>query len=276
MPYRWPISRALACRRAQDGQGGEVRAGRRDGADANIDRHPALPRPVDVLEVQQQRELIHNERQARSVAHGHGGMPAAGVLAVHRDRADAGQHPDPPQVVVQVLASGAEITERATSGPDAQRDAASAGEGDRECEPAEQRGPLARVQFLVVGVAQRASQWREACHMRTIRARPGSACSPRGQKVAASRMSSGPVLGSVPRPVNIPPKFSPATQTTSATMTPAASTGRVVTGLSTPAAIAAQATASSTDTRVPWMPTAAATAWSMLAIQLGSPAASPA
>src|SRR5580693_6681043 len=50
-----------AAQGAEQGQGGEVGAGQGAGADTEVDRDPALPGPVDVLEVQEQRELIDDE-----------------------------------------------------------------------------------------------------------------------------------------------------------------------------------------------------------------------
>jgi len=94
----------------------------------------------------------------------------------------------------------------------------------------------------------------------------------RGQKAAASRISSGPVFGSVPWPVSIPPKPCASTQMTAAVTTASIRTGRVAAGTSTPTAMTAKRAARTIAAAVPWVPIAAAAARSIEAIQPGSPA----
>jgi hypothetical protein len=53
----------LAPQPAKHGKSSEVRAGRRDAANPDIDGDPSLARPVNILEVQQQGEFIDDERQ---------------------------------------------------------------------------------------------------------------------------------------------------------------------------------------------------------------------
>src|SRR6202451_4815163 len=74
-----------AAQGAEQGQGGEVGSGHGAGADAEVDRDPALLGPVDVLEVQEQRELIDNERDHGPVGQGEQREPAAGFRAADGD-----------------------------------------------------------------------------------------------------------------------------------------------------------------------------------------------
>src|SRR6266702_387949 len=161
---------AVPAQRPQGRQGGEVRSGHGDPADAEVHRDPALPRPVDVLQVKQQRELVDDQGQAAAVADRHGGMRPEPVGAAHGDRADSRQHPDAPQVVVQVLAARADVLERPAAGPDAPGDRADRPECRGEGDPARQGGPLT----LVKVVAQHGAQPRsKIVHTRTIRRERG-------------------------------------------------------------------------------------------------------
>src|SRR5580700_11679792 len=148
VPRRGTLPDAAA-QGTEQGQGGEVGAGQGAGADTEVDRDPALLGPVDVLKVQEQRELIDDEGQPGAVGQGHGRVPTAGVLAVDGDGADAADHADAPHVVVQVRAADAQVTERALAVLDAVGDAPDGAERGSEGEPAEQCGPLPWVQFLV-------------------------------------------------------------------------------------------------------------------------------
>src|SRR5579875_3912712 len=150
---------------AQYRQRGEVGAGQRDVSHAEVHRDPALPGPVDVLQVQQQRELVDDKREPGAVAERHQRVPAVPVLAADGHAADAGQHADPPHVVVQMLAAHAEVAERAPAGPDAVGDAAHRAERGGERQPAQQGGALARVEFGAEGAAGSPCQ---GAHRRTI------------------------------------------------------------------------------------------------------------
>ena len=90
-----------------------------DAADADIDRDPALLGPVDVLQVEQQGELIDDERQAAAVADGDRRVTAVPLLAADGDLADGGQQADAPHVVMQVRAADADVAERPPARPDA-------------------------------------------------------------------------------------------------------------------------------------------------------------
>ena len=122
-----------------DRQAGEVTPDERAAADPDINRDAALLRPVDVLQVEQQRELVHDQRQADTVSERGGRVTAQFLVALDGDRADAGQHADAPHVVMQVLAADAHVLERALASPDGVRDPAHAAEGPRERQPADQR-----------------------------------------------------------------------------------------------------------------------------------------
>src|SRR5215472_6752716 len=97
--------------RAHERAAGEVAAHRRDGTDPEIDRDPALPGPVHVTQVEQQRELVHDQGEPAAVADGHHRVPAGPLLAPDGDRPDTGQQPDPPHVVMQVLAADTQVAE---------------------------------------------------------------------------------------------------------------------------------------------------------------------
>ncbi len=102
----------LPLRPAEYRQRREVGPGQGDAADADIDRDPALPGPVDVPQVEQQGELIHDERQAAAIADRARGVTAVPLLAADGDHAGAGQHADSPHVVMQVLAADADVAAR--------------------------------------------------------------------------------------------------------------------------------------------------------------------
>ena len=57
-------------------QPGEVVPDQRAAADPDVHRNAALLRPVDVLQVEEQRELVHDQRQADAVGE-RGGRVAA-------------------------------------------------------------------------------------------------------------------------------------------------------------------------------------------------------
>jgi SAM-dependent methyltransferase len=129
-------------------QAGEEGADQGAEADAQVDRYPALLGPVDVLEVEQQRELVDDEGQAGAVGQGHRRVAAPLLLAVHGHAADPGDQPDAPHVVVQVLAADAHVAERALAVLDGMGNAPDRAERGGEGQPAEQGGPLGRIQVL--------------------------------------------------------------------------------------------------------------------------------
>ena len=86
-------------------------------AHAQVHGDPALAGPVHIPQVQQQRELVHDQGQRRAVADRHGRMPPVPVLAADGDRADPGQQADAPQVMVQVRPARAEVAERPPARP---------------------------------------------------------------------------------------------------------------------------------------------------------------
>ena len=96
-----------------------------------------------------------------------------------------------------------------------------------------------------------------------------------GQKAAASRMSSGPLFGSVACPVRMPPKSSPATQMHSASATARTSAGRAVAPHTIPAPASTNAAARANETRLACWLNAVAVALFRPASQCGSPAARP-
>ena len=122
-------------------------------ADGYVDRDPALPGPVDVLQVKQQGELIDDEGQSGAVADGDSGVTALPFLAPDGHRADTGQQANAPHVVMQVLAADAEVAERAPAFLDAVGDTPDRAERDGEREPAEQGLALPGIQILVVSAA---------------------------------------------------------------------------------------------------------------------------
>ena len=63
----WSRFAAAAGYLTQNRERGEIRGCRRARADRPVDRDAALLRPVDVLEVEQQRELVNDQRQAAAV-----------------------------------------------------------------------------------------------------------------------------------------------------------------------------------------------------------------
>jgi hypothetical protein len=67
----------------------EVGAAQRNAADADVDRDSALLGPVDVPQVEQQGELVDDERQAAAVADGDGRVTSVLLVAADGDRADA-------------------------------------------------------------------------------------------------------------------------------------------------------------------------------------------
>ncbi|MDQ0813857.1 hypothetical protein QFZ63_005571 [Streptomyces sp. B3I7] len=101
--------------------------------------------PVDVVQVQDQRELV--EHQARADAEHHGeraggeAVPAAGdgAEAAEDGEDDAGHH------VVDVRAARADVAEGALSGPDHAGDDAGEQEGEDERAEREQQGQFARL-----------------------------------------------------------------------------------------------------------------------------------
>src|SRR5438477_10630310 len=84
-------------------------------------------------------------------------------------------------------------------------------------------------------------------------------CGSNGQYAAASRISRGPVFGSVPMPVKMAPRFSVSTQMAAALMTARARAGRVAAGMNTARPTSRKVIASTTETTPPLEPTALAT-----------------
>jgi uncharacterized protein (TIRG00374 family) len=146
----------------------EVGPGQGDAADTDVDRDPALPGPVDVLQVQQQGELVDDEGQAGAVADGDPRVAAMPLLAADGDRADRGQHGDAPHVVMQVLAADADIAEGSPASPDAVGQRPQPGKGSGESQPAEQGGFLPGTEFLLVGAVDGAGRWHEVLHVRPV------------------------------------------------------------------------------------------------------------
>ena len=83
------------------------------------------------------------------------------------------------------------------------------------------------------------------------------------------------MLGSVPVPVKMPPRFSVSTQMAAALMTARARAGRVAAGMNTARPTSRKVIASTTETTPPPEPTAWATLRSVEASQPGSPTATP-
>src|SRR5512143_2391869 len=113
----------LAPHRMPEGRGCEVHPADRDKADRGVYAFAAVVRPVHVLEVEQQRELVDDQGGATAVRRGGYRMPPVTLLPAQRDPTDTGQQGDPDVVVVKVLAAGADAaTARAVPGPDPVRD----------------------------------------------------------------------------------------------------------------------------------------------------------
>src|SRR5580698_7981797 len=145
----WLKSQLLAGKAAQQRQRGEIGAGRGDAADGQVDGDPALPGPVDVLQVEQQGELVHHQSQPGTVGERRRRVPPVLLGTPDRDPAHAGEQSDAPHVVMQVLAADAHVPERSLAVLDAVGDAADRPEGCGERQPADQRGLLTWVEFLV-------------------------------------------------------------------------------------------------------------------------------
>src|ERR1700733_15771738 len=135
-------------------QSGEHAARGGDAADRHVDRDPALLGPVDVLQVQQQRELVHDESEPDTVGDRGRGVPVQLLVAADRDPSYAGQHSDAPHVMVQVLAAEAQVPERPLAGPDRVRDSPDPAPCPGERQPRDKRRLLAGVQFAVISVAK--------------------------------------------------------------------------------------------------------------------------
>jgi len=118
-----------------------------DGADSEVDRDAALLRPVHVLQTQQQRELVDDQREPGTVRERHGSVRLDGVPA-NRHSANPGEKPDTPEVVMYVGASDEDIAKWSTPGLDAVGDSPHGREGCGETRPAENDRPARWVEFL--------------------------------------------------------------------------------------------------------------------------------
>jgi very-short-patch-repair endonuclease len=75
----------------QHGERGEIAAGQGTSGDREVHGYPPLLSPVDVLEVEQQRELIHDQRKPRAIGDGRDRVTPQPLVATDRDRADPGE-----------------------------------------------------------------------------------------------------------------------------------------------------------------------------------------
>src|ERR1700694_1993979 len=111
------------------------------GEDHNsVNAFAAFARPVDVLEVEPQGELVERQRRPDPVGDGRrAGEPAwntrlAGPLLDQPHVPDHQEQSDTPDEVVDVNPAGAHVVKRADAGFDQMRDGPNDGEGDREAD----------------------------------------------------------------------------------------------------------------------------------------------
>jgi hypothetical protein len=119
----------------EGGEPGEDQADQGRGDHHHLHALAAGLRPVDVVEVQDQRELV--EHEARPDAEQHRAECGAESVPAARDRAETPDHgeDDPGHDVVDVDPAGLDIAERPLAGPDEAGD--DPGEQEREHEGAE-------------------------------------------------------------------------------------------------------------------------------------------
>jgi hypothetical protein len=118
----------------------------------SIDIRPCLAQYIP--QVQQQGELIDDQRQPGAVADGGRRVTAVPFLAPDGPLRRPGQQADTSHVVMQVLTADADVPEWSLSGPDAVGECPQRGKGASESQPAEQRRLLAGAEFLVVCAAE--------------------------------------------------------------------------------------------------------------------------
>jgi very-short-patch-repair endonuclease len=75
----------------QYGESGEIATGQGTSGDREVNGYPPLLGPVDVLEVEQQRELVHDQRQPRAIGDGRDRVTPQPLVAPDRDTADPGE-----------------------------------------------------------------------------------------------------------------------------------------------------------------------------------------
>jgi 2-polyprenyl-6-methoxyphenol hydroxylase-like FAD-dependent oxidoreductase len=186
-------------------QRGEVAGGQGAAADTDVYRYAALLRPVDVLQVEQQSELVHDEGQPTAVGERGGRVTTVLLRAAHRDRAHASQQSDAPHVMVQVAAADAQVPERALARPDGVGYPAHTAERSGKREPADQGRLLPGVELgeeRVVDVRQQRllifhyahdtpAQGEAPNEIRGWR-RPWCSCARAASRPAASRAGTGP------------------------------------------------------------------------------------
>jgi hypothetical protein len=102
----------FAGRPAPERRRAEVGAEHREHPERDVDADPALARPVHVPQVEQQGELVDDERRADPVRQTEPGV-VAGRVDDERRQPDRHQQPDPPDVMVQVRAADGQVAERA-------------------------------------------------------------------------------------------------------------------------------------------------------------------
>src|SRR6267143_3999607 len=104
-----------------------------------VDAHSARPCPVDILEVEPQRELVERQRRGDSVGkRGRAGEPPrSGALFDEPDVSDSEEQEDAPHQVMDVKPTAADVVDGPYPGADEVRDAAHDGERDEETERGE-------------------------------------------------------------------------------------------------------------------------------------------
>ncbi len=130
---------------AERDEAGEQQADQGGGEHDDLDALAALLGPVDVVQVQDQRELVQD--QARAHAEQHGRDDPAGTVPVTGHRAEAADdgEDDPGDDVVDVQPARPDVAERALAGPDQPGDQPGDDEGQHEGGEGQQQRKLARL-----------------------------------------------------------------------------------------------------------------------------------
>ena len=181
--------------RAETGQGQHQAGGRQAH---RLDRQLSLAAPVDVLQMQDQRELIQHERHAGTDRYRGERAPAELVRAADRGQGPDDEQDDARDRVMNMRPAGRHIVpERTAAVPDQARDQPGQHKGDDESQEAQHQGQLARRGHVAVP---------PGTHAATLGARPGregcgagrppgrSRKALTGQFFAGDRRGCGPAL----------------------------------------------------------------------------------
>src|SRR5690606_30472936 len=151
---------------AERGEAAQQQADQGGGQDDHLDALPALLAPVDVVEVEDQRELV--EDQARADAEDHGGDGRAEAVPSARDRGEAADdgEDDAGHDVVDVQVAGLHVAEGALARADQAGDDPGDDEGEDEGGEREEQRQLARLDDVPL---------QPMSHMRTLSMPAGAA-----------------------------------------------------------------------------------------------------